>query len=213
MLIQDRNEKTKLGSDNLEENELGLNNFEKNELGLDANEVGLDDLEVNEVELDDLKANKVGLDDFETNDLEANEVKLDDLEASEVGLDNLEVNEVKLDFLEMNKVDNWIILEVLQYRQEYISKANFMSENSAIGDVFDGNWYKSLVASFYLQTLMICSNCIHGDINCLKRSKDHLLLNANLPLIQRVKKEDLMTSAVIPGPKLSKNFNTSCNYS
>ncbi|CAG8855507.1 46011_t:CDS:2, partial [Gigaspora margarita] len=35
-----------------------------------------------------------------------------------------------------------------------------------------------------------------------------LLLNANLPPDQRVKKENLMITAIIPGPKSPKNFNS-----
>ena len=36
---------------------------------------------------------------------------------------------------------------ILRYRHEYISSEEYISNNSKIGDVFNGNRYKSLVAS------------------------------------------------------------------
>ena len=102
---------------------------------------------------------------------------------------------------------------ILRYRHEYTSREEYISNDGKIGDVFDGNRYKSLVAlglfPDYRDVALIAST----DGYQLFRQKRNdcwivLFLNANLPLSQRVKKENLMIIAVIPGPKSPKDFNS-----
>jgi hypothetical protein len=101
----------------------------------------------------------------------------------------------------------------LRYRYEYTSKENFTSDDSKIGDVFDGNRYKTLVASgFFLDYRDIALIASMDGYQVFKQNRNDcwiiLLLNANLSPSQRVKKENLMINMVIPGPKSPKDFNS-----
>ncbi|CAG8757669.1 997_t:CDS:2, partial [Cetraspora pellucida] len=103
--------------------------------------------------------------------------------------------------------------KTLQYRHEYTSRKEYVFENSVIGDVFDGNRYKSLVASGLFTDLRNIALIASTDGYQLFKKKQNncwivLLLNVNLPPDQRVKKENLMITAIIPGSKSSKDFNS-----
>jgi hypothetical protein len=100
---------------------------------------------------------------------------------------------------------------ILRYRHEYTSSKEY--NNGKIGDVFDGNRYKSLVASGLFPDYRDVALIGSTDGYQLFRQKRNdcwivLLLNANLPPSHRVKKENLMITAVIPGPKSPKDFNS-----
>ena len=102
---------------------------------------------------------------------------------------------------------------ILRYRHEYTSSEEYISNSGKIGDVFDGNRYKSLAAlglfSDYRDVALIASA---DGYQLFKQKRDDcwviLLLNANLPPSHRVKKENLMITAMIPGPKSPKDFNS-----
>lgn len=102
---------------------------------------------------------------------------------------------------------------ILQYRHEYTSSEEYISNNGKIGDVFDGIRYKSLVAlglfPDYRDVALIAST---DGYQLFKQKRDDcwviLLLYANLPPSHRVKKENLMITAMIPGPKSPKDFNS-----
>ena len=101
----------------------------------------------------------------------------------------------------------------LRYRYEYTSKKEYTSENSKIGDVFDGNRYKTLVASgLFLDYRDVALIASMDGYQVFKQKRNDcwviLLLNANLPPSKRVKKENLIINMVIPGPKSPKDFNS-----
>ena len=100
---------------------------------------------------------------------------------------------------------------ILRYRHEYTSSEEYISNDSKIGDVFDGNRYLVALGLFtdYRDVALIAS--IDGYQLFRQKRNDCwvvLFLNANLPPSQRVKKENLMITAVIPGPKSPKDFNS-----
>lgn len=102
---------------------------------------------------------------------------------------------------------------VLRYRHEYTSSEEYTANNGKIGDVFDGNRYKFLVESGLFPDYRDVAFIASLDGYQLFKQKRNdcwvvLLLNANLPPTQRVKKENLMITAIIPGPKSPKDFNS-----
>jgi hypothetical protein len=97
----------------------------------------------------------------------------------------------------------------LRYRSEYISR----NIDGAIGDVFDGAQYKNLLQKGYFQDDrdIVLLGSIDG-YQLFKQKCDDcwiiLFINANLPPEQRVKKENLLITSIIPGPKAPKDFNS-----
>ncbi|CAG8850549.1 46217_t:CDS:2 [Gigaspora margarita] len=117
-----------------------------------------------------------------------------------------------IDSLRMHYKDS-LRAKILQYRHKYISREDYKSENSIIGNIFDGNQYKSLVALGLFTDLCDIALIASTDGYQLFKKKQYdcwiiLLLNANLPPDQRVKKENLMITAIISGSKSPKNFNS-----
>ncbi|GET52716.1 transposase domain-containing protein [Rhizophagus irregularis DAOM 181602=DAOM 197198] len=97
----------------------------------------------------------------------------------------------------------------LRYRSEYITR----EDNGAIGDVFDGSQYKNLSQEGYFQDDRDIA--LLGSVDGYQLFKQKcddcwivLFINANLPPHQRVKKENLLITSIIPGPKAPKNFNS-----
>ncbi|GET63857.1 transposase domain-containing protein [Rhizophagus irregularis DAOM 181602=DAOM 197198] len=97
----------------------------------------------------------------------------------------------------------------LCYRSEYITR----EDNGAIGDVFDGSQYKYLSQEGYFQNDRDIA--LLGSVDGYQLFKQKcddcwivLFINANLPPHQRVKKENLLITSIIPGPKAPKNFNS-----
>jgi hypothetical protein len=102
--------------------------------------------------------------------------------------------------------------ETLRYRHNYTSTHEY-SLNKQIGDVFDGSRYKALTASgFFPDYRDIALIASTDGYQIFRQSRDDcwviLFINANLPPNIRVKRENLMISALIPGPKAPKNFNS-----
>lgn len=102
--------------------------------------------------------------------------------------------------------------ETLRYRHTYTSTNEYTIGNQ-ISDVFDGFRYKTLVSSGFFsdsRDIALIASTDGYQIFCQKRNDCWviLLINANLPPDVRVKRENLMISALIPGPKEPKNFNS-----
>lgn len=100
----------------------------------------------------------------------------------------------------------------LRYRSEYIKRKGYSTDN-AIGDVFDGAYYKYLSRNNHFQDERDVALLGSVDGYQLFRQKCDdcwvvLFINANLPPEQRVKKENLLISSIIPGPKTPKDFNS-----
>jgi hypothetical protein len=102
--------------------------------------------------------------------------------------------------------------QLLRYRHEYVTNENYNNLN--IGDVFDGNLYKELVE---IEGLFQneCDIALIGSTDgyqIFRQKTDDcwviMFINANLPPSERVKKENLLISTIIPGPKQPKNFNS-----
>ncbi|GES90934.1 transposase domain-containing protein [Rhizophagus clarus] len=97
----------------------------------------------------------------------------------------------------------------LRYRSEYISR----NIDGTIGDVFDGAQYKNLLQKGYFQDDrdIVLLGSVDG-YQLFKQKCDDcwiiLFINANLPPEQRVKKENLLITSIIPGPKAPKDFNS-----
>jgi hypothetical protein len=100
----------------------------------------------------------------------------------------------------------------LRYRSEYIAKEEY-NINNTIGDVFDSAQYKYLSQKGYFQDDRDIALLGSIDGYQLFRQKCDdcwivLFINANLPPEQRVKKENLLITSIIPGPKAPKDFNS-----
>lgn len=97
----------------------------------------------------------------------------------------------------------------LRYRSEYISR----NIDGTIGDVFDGAQYKNLLQKGYFQDErdIVLLGSVDG-YQLFKQKCDDcwiiLFINANLPPEERVKKENLLITSIIPGPKAPKDFNS-----
>ena len=101
--------------------------------------------------------------------------------------------------------------QLLRYRHEYITNENYNNFN--IGDVFDGNLYKELEMEGFFQNERDIALIGSTDGYQIFRQKTDdcwviMFINANLPPSERVKKENLLISTIIPGPKQPKNFNS-----
>jgi hypothetical protein len=100
----------------------------------------------------------------------------------------------------------------LRYRSNYISREGYNTDNT-IGYVFDSAQYKYLSQKGYFQDERDIALLGSIDGYQLFRQKCDdcwivLFINANLPPEQRVKKENLLITSIIPGPKAPKDFNS-----
>jgi hypothetical protein len=99
----------------------------------------------------------------------------------------------------------------LRYRHNYVNSEEY--EKNSISDIFDGNLYKKLAEDGYFtgerDIALIGST---DGYQIFKQKTDDcwvvMFINANLPPNKRVKKENLLISAIIPGPNQPKNFNS-----
>ncbi|GES97107.1 transposase domain-containing protein [Rhizophagus clarus] len=102
------------------------------------------------------------------------------------------------------------LLEIkVRHNIKYISR----NIDGTIGDVFDGAQYKNLLQKGYFQDDrdIVLLGSVDG-YQLFKQKCDDcwiiLFINANLPPEQRVKKENLLITSIIPGPKAPKDFNS-----
>ena len=100
----------------------------------------------------------------------------------------------------------------LRYRHEYITSEKYY-KNEHIGDIFDGNLYKELVdEGFFTNERDIALIGSTDGYQIFKQKTDNcwviMFINANLPPFERVKKENLLISAIIPGLTQPKHFNS-----
>ena len=100
----------------------------------------------------------------------------------------------------------------LRYRSEYIAREGYDIDGT-IGDVFDSARYKYLSKKGYFKDERDIA--LLGSIDGYQLFKQKcddcwivLFINANLPPEQRVKKENLLITSIIPGPKAPKDFNS-----
>ena len=115
-----------------------------------------------------------------------------------------------IDSLRMQYKDK-IRSKTLQYRHNYTSTNEYI--NNQIGDIFDGARYKTLVSSgFFSDYRDVALMASTDGYQIFRQKRDDcwviLLINANLPPDIRIQKENLMISALIPGPRVPKNFNS-----
>ena len=102
--------------------------------------------------------------------------------------------------------------ETLRYRQNYTESSRYTARDR-IADVFDGMRYKSLINSgFFLDPRDVALMGSTDGYQIFRQKRNDcwivLLLNANLPPSERVKKDNLMISAMFPGPKQLKDINS-----
>jgi hypothetical protein len=100
----------------------------------------------------------------------------------------------------------------LRYRSNYINREGYDTDGT-IGDVFDSTQYKNLTQKGYFQDDRDIALLGSVDGYQLFRQKCDdcwivLFINANLPPEERVKKENLLITSIIPGPKAPKDFNS-----
>ena len=100
----------------------------------------------------------------------------------------------------------------LRYHSNYISREGY-DIDGIIGDIFDSAQYKYLSQKGYFQDDRDIALLGSVDGYQLFRQKCDdcwivLFINANLPPEQRVKKENLLITSIIPGPKAPRDFNS-----
>jgi len=100
----------------------------------------------------------------------------------------------------------------LKYRANYTQRQGF-DYDGKIGDIFDGIRYKKLLSDgFFCDDRDIALICSVDGYQIFRQKTDDcwvvLMINANICPENRVKRENLMITAIIPGPKEPKNFNS-----
>lgn len=100
----------------------------------------------------------------------------------------------------------------LLYRYNY-TYDNEDLDHDNIGDIFDGNIYKELLNDGYFpdqRDIAFTASCDGYQI--FRQKTDDcwvfLFINNNLPKELRVKKENLMVTLIIPGPRQPQDFNS-----
>ena len=93
----------------------------------------------------------------------------------------------------------------------YRSTYQFQAEG--LSDIYNSELYKILLQEgFFNEDHDICLIGSCDGYQIFKQKQDDcwvfLFINANLPPLERVKQENLMVEAVIPGPNSPKNMNT-----
>jgi hypothetical protein len=96
----------------------------------------------------------------------------------------------------------------LRYRANYIHHDNFK-----IGDVFDSERYRELLScGFFNDERDVALIESVDEYQIFRQRTDDcwivLIINSNLCPENRVKKENLMITSIIPGPKEPKHFNS-----
>lgn len=99
----------------------------------------------------------------------------------------------------------------LRYRHQYINQNKYEEDN--IEDLFDGSLYKELVEDGYFADERDIALIGSADgFQIFKQKTDDcwvvMFINANLAPSERVKKENLLISLIIPGPSQPKHFNS-----
>ena len=102
--------------------------------------------------------------------------------------------------------------EELKYRAIYIQRQGFNSDRK-IGDIFDGMRYKKLLSDgFFCDDRDIALIGSIDGYQIFQQKTDDcwvvLMINANICSENRIKKENLMITAIISGPKETKYFNS-----
>lgn len=102
--------------------------------------------------------------------------------------------------------------ERLKYRINYTHRQGFGSDGK-IGDIFDGVRYQKLLSDGYFEDDRDIALTGSIDGYQIFRQKTEgcwivLMINANICPEERVKKEHLLITAIIPGPKEPKCFNS-----
>lgn len=102
--------------------------------------------------------------------------------------------------------------EALRYRHQYTHSPEY-NAGGKMADVYDGLRYKSLINCGLFQHSTDVALLASTDGYQMFRQKRNdcwvvLLVNANLPPSERVKKHNLMISAMFPGPGQPKDMNS-----
>jgi len=96
---------------------------------------------------------------------------------------------------------------------QLLYRSNHVEDFSKLQDIYDGNLYKEMLRERLLADSrdIVFSASLDG-YQIFKQQRDDcwviLLINHNLPPEVRVKKENLMVTAVIPGPRAPKDLNS-----
>jgi len=115
------------------------------------------------------------------------------------------INRFKIQYNDSNRSKS------LRYRYQYVTSDEYDDNN--ISDIFDGNLYKELVDEGYFNDERDIALIGSTDgFQIFKQKTDDcwvvMFINANLNPIERVKKENLLISLIIPGPNQPKYFNS-----
>ena len=115
------------------------------------------------------------------------------------------INRFKIQYNDSNRSKS------LRYRYQYVTSDEYDDNN--ISDIFDGNLYKELVDEGYFNDERDIALISSTDgFQIFKQKTDDcwvvMFINANLNPIERVKKENLLISLIIPGPNQPKYFNS-----
>jgi len=96
---------------------------------------------------------------------------------------------------------------------QLLYRSTYVEDSSKLQDIYDGNLYKEMLQEGLLPDSrdIVFSASLDG-YQVFKQQRDDcwvvLLINNNLPPEVRVKKENLMIAAVIPGPRAPQDLNS-----
>ena len=115
------------------------------------------------------------------------------------------IDRLKIQFNDANRAKK------LLYRHEYITNKNDVDDD--LNDIFDGNIYKELSEeNLFTDKRDIAFTASCDGYQIFKQKTDDcwlfLMINNNLNPSLRMKKENLLISFLIPGPKQPKDFNS-----
>ncbi|CAG8561309.1 19284_t:CDS:10, partial [Gigaspora rosea] len=92
-------------------------------------------------------------------------------------------------------------------------RANYIPNSQKISDIYDGKLYKELIEEGLLsdeRDILLTASC--DGFQLFKQKRDDcwvlMMINNNLSPEIRVKRKNLLVTAVIPGPNQPKNFNS-----
>ncbi|CAG8643935.1 7921_t:CDS:2 [Ambispora gerdemannii] len=91
-------------------------------------------------------------------------------------------------------------------------RSTYQFQEQSLNDIYDGELYKNLLhEEFFIGDHDICLIGSCDGYQIFKQKRDDcwvvLFINGNLPPLERVKQENLMVGAIIPGPNAPKNMN------
>lgn len=97
--------------------------------------------------------------------------------------------------------------KIFRYRSNYILKTN------KFGNVYDGQIYKNLLNKNIIKDErdIVLTGSLDGYQIFRQQRDDNwiiMFINNNIPPEDRVKRENLLVAAIIPGPKCPKDFNS-----